>query len=371
MNEPYDYANIMIVDDTLPNLQILANMLSEQGYEVRGVPDGKMALMAIHAEPPDLVLLDIQMPDMDGYEVCQQLKEDERTSDIPVIFISALDDVFDKVRGFQVGGVDYITKPFQIEEVLARVDTHLTLHRLQNQLKQALVREMELAEMRARFLAMASHDLRNPLAVIQSASDTLSRYSDRLSEEKKQERFLRIRRTIKQMIGLLDDVLTIAKAEAGKLEFHPEPLDLAALCEEIMVDFQTTIGSEHHFNVALNGVCSEVIMDSTLLYHILNNLLSNAIKYSPAGSTVTFELTCNDHETVFRIQDEGIGIPKAAQQRLFESFHRADNVGAISGTGLGLAIVKQSVDLHSGSITAESKENEGTTFTIVIPNSNY
>ena len=145
MNESqssYPKSDIMIVDDTLPNLQILSNMLGEQGYEVRGTPDGHTALMAIRAQPPDLILLDIQMPDMNGYEVCQQLKADDLTCDIPVVFISALDDVFDKVRGFEVGGVDYITKPFQIEEVLARVETHLALHRLQKQLQQALVREM-------------------------------------------------------------------------------------------------------------------------------------------------------------------------------------------------------------------------------------
>ena len=377
MNNSFDdYPSIVIVDDTLPSLQILSDMLGEQGYEVRGVPDGPTALMAIRAEPPDLILLDIQMPGMNGYEVCQQLKADESTREIPVIFISALDDVFDKVQGFEVGGVDYITKPFQLEEVLARVETHLTLRNLQKQLElqnkqlqQALVREMELNEMRARFLAMASHDLRNPLAVIQATTDTLSGYGDRLSEDKKQDRFNRIRMSIKRMLELLDDVLTIAKTEARKLAFHPEPLDLAIFCEEILADFQMSLGSEHNFDVSLIGNDVDTIMDPKLLRHILNNLLSNAIKYSPEGSTVTFELTRDHRKTIFRIQDEGIGIPKSAQKRLFEAFHRADNVGTVPGTGLGLAIVKQSVELHGGTITGESEEGIGTTFIVTIPNS--
>jgi sigma-B regulation protein RsbU (phosphoserine phosphatase) len=141
-------ANILIVDDKPANLQLLSKMLSEHGYRVRPVPNGAMALSAAQAEPPDLVLLDIKMPEMDGYSVCEQLKTDQKTCDIPIIFISALDAIQDKVKAFRAGGVDYITKPFQIEEVLARVDTHLTLRKLQTQLQEAnqkMTAELELA----------------------------------------------------------------------------------------------------------------------------------------------------------------------------------------------------------------------------------
>lgn len=129
--------SILVVDDTLPNLRLLSNMLSEYGYDVRGVPNGPMALEVVALDPPDLVLLDINMPGMNGYEVCQQLKAAPDSADIPVIFISALDEVLDKVRAFHVGGVDYITKPFQLEEILVRVRTHLTIRKLQRQLKAA------------------------------------------------------------------------------------------------------------------------------------------------------------------------------------------------------------------------------------------
>ena len=138
MNQPQAAkGDILIVDDTLPNLRLLSTMLMEHGYEVRGVPNGAMALTVIRSSPPDLILLDINMPGLDGYEVCQQLKADPETQDIPVIFISALGEVLDKVRAFSVGGVDYVTKPFQIEEILVRIKTHLTIRNLQRELQQA------------------------------------------------------------------------------------------------------------------------------------------------------------------------------------------------------------------------------------------
>ena len=148
--------DVLIVDDTPANLRLLSQMLAEQGYHVRPVPDGPLALAAVRAEPPDLILLDIRMPEMDGYQVCEQLKADARTRDIPIIFISALDATQDKVRAFHTGGVDYITKPFQAAEVLARVETHLALRRLQWQLLEAnerMAQELSLAgEVQASFL---------------------------------------------------------------------------------------------------------------------------------------------------------------------------------------------------------------------------
>lgn len=150
------HGDILIVDDTPANLRLLSKMLAKRGYRVRPVPDGSLALAAVRAEPPDLILLDIRMPGMDGYEVCQHLKADSSTQNIPIIFISALDATADKVRAFSIGGVDYVTKPFQVEEVLARVETHLDLRRLQNRLRDAnrkMARELALAgEVQSSFL---------------------------------------------------------------------------------------------------------------------------------------------------------------------------------------------------------------------------
>jgi len=159
--------NILVVDDTPANLRLLAGILTDHGYAVRPVPNGKLALWGARGTtPPDLILLDIVMPDMDGYEVCQQLKADERTRDIPVIFLSALDDVSDKIRAFSVGGVDYITKPFQEEEVLARVETHLNQRRMQTRLEEQNQELAEAARLREDVERMTRHDLKTPLNAI-------------------------------------------------------------------------------------------------------------------------------------------------------------------------------------------------------------
>jgi signal transduction histidine kinase len=169
------------------------------------------------------------------------------------------------------------------------------------------------------------------------------------------------------MTGLLNDVLLIGKAEAGKLQFNPTVINLSQFCRELVEEMQLT-ASDYRI-IFRNQVDSltDCMMDEKLLRHILSNLLSNAIKYSPQGSTVSFELVCEQGNAVFRIQDQGIGIPVPDQAQLFNSFHRASNVGTISGTGLGLAIVKKSVDFHGGNITFESEVGEGTAFIVTLP----
>jgi PAS domain S-box-containing protein len=238
---------------------------------------------------------------------------------------------------------------------------------LEAKLRQTLEREMQLGELRARFVSMASHEFRNPLASIQLSADLLGHYSDRLPEERKKKELDQIRLKIKNMTELLDDVLLVGTAEAGKLRFEPKALDIREFCESILIELQRTIGADHKFVFFSEGHCGPATMDPKLLRHILGNLLSNAIKYSPAGSTITFDLICENHQALFRIKDMGIGIPEKDQVRLFETFHRAGNVGNIPGTGLGLAIVKQSVDLHGGRIELQSEKGQGSTFTVYLP----
>jgi signal transduction histidine kinase len=169
------------------------------------------------------------------------------------------------------------------------------------------------------------------------------------------------------MVDILDDLLTLGKVESGKLSFEPAHLDLAAFCENVVAEIEQAAGTDQHIHFTINGDCSTALMDAKLLRHILGNLLSNALKYSLEARSVTFAVYCKPDHTLFRVQDQGIGIPEEDQKRLFETFHRASNAKRIPGTGLGLAIVKQSVDLHGGTITFESEEGVGTTFTVTIP----
>jgi PAS domain S-box-containing protein len=238
----------------------------------------------------------------------------------------------------------------------------------------ALEKERELSELRASFVSIVSHEFRTPLTTIQSSVELLEHYSDRLSQEKKQNHFIRIQSAVRRMTQLLEDVLTIGKAEAGKLQFKPKPMDLVAFCRQIVESMQafvtyqhTNASHKHTLTFVAHGGCTNAQMDENLLDHILTNLLSNAIKYSPKGGTVQFDLVCNQSSAVFRIQDTGIGIPTEDLDKLFDSFGRASNVGTIQGTGLGLGIVKKCVDLHGGNIAVESELGIGATFTVTLP----
>jgi len=390
IQEPYTPSkeSILIVDDTPANLQLLAQLLSEQGYKVRMAQDGTMALMSIQSSPPDLILLDIMMPEVNGYEVCCKLKASSLTKDIPIIFISALNEVFDKVKAFEVGGVDYITKPFQAPEVLARVEHQLHIRRLTQQLseqnallqqevhrremaeaevRQSLSKEQELNQLKSYFVSMVSHEFRNPLTAILGFAEFMRDFSQQLSEEKKQEYLCQIQESARRMTALLNDVLSLGQAEAGKLEFNPESLDVEEFCEDLVEEIKRVNSAQPRIIFSSQTQLTKACLDKNLLRQILTNLLSNAIKYSPEGSTVKFDLVCQDELAIFHIEDEGIGISPEDQQRLFESFHRGKNVGKISGTGLGLTIVKKAVDLHGGQIAVNSEIGVGTTFSVAIP----
>lgn len=266
-----------------------------------------------------------------------------------------------------------------IESVLS-IARNITVRKLaEEEIFKALQREKELMELKSSFVAMTSHEFRTPLTTIQSSVELLERYRNQWSQEKQQTHLQRISTSVRRMTQMLDDILIISEAEAGKLKFNPAPMDLVKFCRSLVEDLQQNDKNQHAISLttdsantftlqgALSTPNSLPLMDEKLLRQILINLLSNALKYSPAGSIVQFKLTCLDAKAVFRIQDQGIGIPYEDQLRLFESFHRATNVGTIQGTGLGLAIVKQCVDLHKGEITVDSVENIGTTFTVTLP----
>jgi two-component system sensor histidine kinase VicK len=237
---------------------------------------------------------------------------------------------------------------------------------------QALEREKELTELKSRFISMTSHEFRVPLTAVFSSTELLEQYSNNWAEEKKLKHFNRIKDSVNRMTALLDDVLIANKAESGKLEFNPQPLNLNQLCRDLVEDIQLGIGKQHEISWVNSGMASKACMDKKLLRHILTNLLTNAVKYSLPGSVVQFNCHCQEQEVIFEIKDQGIGIPLDDQKQLFESFHRAKNVGNIQGTGLGLSIVKKSVDLHRGTLAVHSEVRVGTMFKVTLPiNTDY
>lgn len=252
------------------------------------------------------------------------------------------------------------------DQVMAIVRDITERKRAEADIRHALEKEKELHELKSRFVSMTSHEFRTPLTTILSSAELLQDYGSIWDEGKKLKHLQRIQIAVKHMTELLNDVLLIGKAEAGKLEFNPTPLNLVQFCRELVEEMQ--LAAENHTIVLhIGGESVNACMDEKLLRHIFTNLLSNAIKYSPSGATVKFDFVASQKVGIFRIQDQGIGIPQADIAQLFNSFHRASNVGTISGTGLGLAIVKKSVDLHNGEIFVNSAVDSGTTFVVKLP----
>lgn len=365
---------ILIVDDNPTNLDLLLEVLDSAGFEVFVSQTGESALKRAQLVQPDLILLDIMMPGMDGFTTCKHLKAETTTKDIPIIFMTALTEMNDKVRGFEVGAVDYVTKPFQPKEVLARVKTQLTLQGLRRELEQknvaltaALEREKELNRLKSQFVSMVSHEFKTPLTTITLSCNLLERYSDRMSPEKRTEELQVIERTVDHLRELVEQVLTLSRADAGKMPIRREPLDMRVWCERLSERFQALCEGTHTITLTFTGHTETALCDPTLLEHIFSNLLSNAIRYSPAGGGILFDCVRTGDAWVFRVKDAGMGISDADQQHLFEPFHRGENVGTIKGTGLGLSIVKHCVDLLGGAIQVESCFNQGTTFTVTLP----
>jgi PAS domain S-box-containing protein len=236
------------------------------------------------------------------------------------------------------------------------------------ELRKALERERELGELKSRFVSMASHEFRTPLATIMATADTLRNYLDRMRPDEIARRFDKIQAEVRHMTALIEEVLLVGSAEACRVDFRPEVFDVVVFAQDILERLERTDRGAHTLSFRPEGAATTVHADMRLLRQIITNLLSNALKYSPAGSTVALRLDCTAPDAfTLEVADQGIGIPQADQQHLFEAFHRATNVGTVPGTGLGMNITQHAVDLHDGTITFESAENEGTTFLVRIP----
>jgi two-component system sensor histidine kinase/response regulator len=362
-------ANILLVDDTQPTLRLLTDILTKQGYKVRGVLNGPTALKAARLSPPDLILLDIMMPEMDGYEVCVQLKADERTQDIPVIFISALDETLDKVKAFSIGGVDYVTKPFKAEEVLARIETHLALRNMQKQLERM---NTELSEANASleasnkdletFAHTVAHGLKNPLTTLLGYCE-LWEYQN-LPQEKLRQDLRRMRQDANKMIDIIEALLLLAGIRNA--EIVPVPLDMAEIVttaqerlSDMIAEFQAQLELPSNWPVAVGYV--------PWIEEVWVNYLSNAIKYGGQPPSLQLGATAlPDNMVQFWVQDNGPGLTPAEQAELFVPFARLTQ-REVEGHGLGLSIVQRIVQKLGGQVGVESEIGQGSKFYFVLP----
>lgn len=414
--------DILIIDDTPDNLRFLSDLLTKAGYLVRKVISGELGIEAAQLEPPDLILLDIMMPGMNGYEVCERLKMSDRTSSIPIIFLSALDEELDKVMALQAGAVDYVTKPFQIVEVLARIETHLKISRLQSQLQQqniqlqqeieqrtsvetalqilnqgleerirqrtatlesinaellkrqtelekSLFQEQRLNHLKSQFINTLADEFRSPLARLSKAVERLKRKGRSWSERDNHDLQM-ISDSSRCMNQLLQKSLALTEVASETLSFNPEPLNLTQVCQSFLEQWQLPETPKYDLSWVSWGKPFDVILaDRKLLQQTFSHLLSNAVRYSPQGGTILFELVYEPTQATIRIRDEGIGIPSEEIDRIFDRFYRASNVDRIPATsgGMGLTLVKQAIERHGGSITVSSEVNKGTAFSLTLP----
>lgn len=344
--------NILVVDDTPANLLLLVRMLTGRGYNARPVSSGKLALEAARSELPDLILLDVTMPQMNGYEVCSELKADTALKEIPVIFISALSETLDKVKAFGVGGVDYVTKPFHFDEVYARVETHLRLRALQ--------------KLRDDLTQMIVHDLRNPMAVISGVLEILQDPDAQELSPANQTRVAAARRSASNMLNLINSLLDVNKMGEGKMKLQLEPCDLVPLIRDVFAASQPWPGDR---TVTLDAPEPSPIVtaDCGLIRRVFQNLLGNALKYTPAGGNVGFVVTLSRSEVRVAVTDTGPGIAPENHQRIFEKFGQVDAGSSRVGTGLGLAFCKLAVEAHGGRIGVDSEVGKGSTFWLDLP----
>lgn len=321
----------------------------------------------------DIVLLDLSLPDSTGLDTLKEYRA--AIPDIPVVVLTGLDNQDLALQALVEGAQDYLVKDQITIQLLVRtvryaIERGEILNKLresEERSRQALLKEQELNELKSNFVAMVSHEFRNPMTTIRTAIEILAYSSDKLTHERKNQYFERIQNALKQMLQLLDEILFLSKTEAAKLEYKPAPLNLENFCRELTEMIQFGVGKEHIITFTYKGESAQGQMDEDLLTCIFTNLLSNAIKYSPQHSIVRFDLNCKDGIATLRVQDQGVGIPLKDQANLFQTFYRASNVGRIQGTGLGLTIVKKCVELHGGQIQLESQQNVGTTVTVKLP----
>jgi signal transduction histidine kinase len=381
---------ILAVDDTPENLGVLFDYLDEVGFTVLLVQNGENALKQAEENLPDLILLDIMMPDLDGFEVCRRLKASKLTRDIPVIFMTALSDTADKVRGFAAGGVDYITKPLQHEEVVERVRTHTTIRRLQRELqeKNTILQEYvellaekntELDEKNAllekvnaskdRFFSIISHDLRSPFVGLLGLTQLISEEFEQYSREKLHTIVTKLHKSTENLYALIENLLTWSRLQRGMIECRPQPIIMRDAVQRTINILNAN--AEQKAITLSNAIATDVVgyADSKMLDTVLRNLISNALKFTNKDGTITISLEQQEEILKIAVADTGIGISREHLSKLFRIDSKYTRTGTANerGTGLGLILCKEFVERNGGAIEVESKEGSGTTFSFTLP----
>jgi DNA-binding response OmpR family regulator len=353
-------SKILIVDDAQENLFLLKSLL-EDDYHLFVAQKGAIALQIAKKQHPDLILLDIMMPEMDGYEVCQHLKADNSTKEIPIIFITSRTKTEDEIKGFNVGGVDYITKPINPMVVMARVKAQMAVKYAHELLKE----NMKLREDAARIM---NHDLKSPLTSIISSSNLIERSSSNLTPKQKRWN-KRISKAGNKLLQMINMSLGIFKMEQGTYSYDPLPVDIIPVLNDIFNDFQQILTDKDiTFEIVMNDIGLsewdrfEVLGEQILFYSLLSNLIKNAIEASPPAEKLRIMLVDNEQMSI-AIQNQGV-VPEELRDTFFEKYA---SFGKKGGTGLGTYSAKLITETMGGKISMTSSEENGTTILLTFP----
>lgn len=363
---------ILIVDDDRVTLELLRTELTLSGYSVRCAHGGAAGLAAAFLDPPDLVLSDVMMPDLDGFEVVRQLKAHPATRAVPVVLVTSLNARSERLRGLAAGADDFLTRPVDTTELEARVRSLLRSKARYDQLQTLNVELEQAVRARDEFLSVASHELRTPVAGVKAAAQLLLRLHNHgtLNLDNLKSSLLDLERSASRLAHLIEDLLDVTRLQDGRLPVRPIRVDVNDLVRRTVERYRTQLPASHAVDLELVDVRYALTVDPDRIEQIITNLLENAVKYSPDGGTVRVELRTQAGGCLIEITDGGIGLPANAAELIFEPFGRAQNSTArhLPGMGLGLYICRQIAEAHAGRIWAASAgENEGTTMSLWLP----
>lgn len=367
-----DNSGILLVDDREENLFSLESMLSDDDRIFFKATSGNEALKIASKENISLILLDVQMPGMDGFETADYLKQNNKTKKIPIIFVTAINkDTRYVLKGLTEGGaVDYLFKPLDVAITRAKVDTLLKFYNQQLELEKVNAELLKLNEKKNYFLGMAAHDLRNPLGNINLFSTFLLEEASDILDEGQIEYLNNIIYSSDYMLNLVNNLLDVSKIEAGKLILKITSFDIIEFIRK-NIYLNRFIAKKKNINIIFEPVLvtANVLADSHQIEQVLNNLLSNAIKFSEKGKDIEVLVTIENEHAKISVKDSGKGIPENEMNKLFNPFSKTSVTGTDGehGTGLGLAIVKKIIEQHKGVISVSSKVNEGSVFSFTLP----
>jgi len=361
---------ILVIDDQAQNLLILSTTLRNAGYQVAAANSGEKALKILKKLKPDLILCDVVMPEMDGYEVCHWINSNPETSNVPFIFLTAQTESEQLLKGFEAGAVDYVTKPFNPRELLARAKTHIELKKARDTIV-AHTQDLErLNDEKNHFMGIAAHDLKNPLATMLMSTEMVEFQAETIESTDLKGYMQLMHKNAKRMLMIVNNLLDVNQVESGKLETHPQVFDLLESCQSLVQHYQEQIKRKNlDLHLELPDNTQTLYSDPQILYQILDNLFSNAIKYSSVQKEIWLRLKQTENHYHIEIQDQGPGFSTEDQKQIFQKFARlsARPTAGESSTGLGLSIVKllaETIDIQVG---YETELGEGTCFKLEIP----